>query len=122
VRVQNEIAIDVLQEAQSIVNAQRFVPLSPAEFDADGSACLCAAGILAKAGLQVLRGESEAKIFEIEVARTKNSNLLHSTFASLGWPAELCTDMVRENDATDSTLRKDVIRLRLSELGGSSSS
>ena len=113
---QNMIPVDVLREAQSIVRSQLFVPLSPAEFSTDGGVCLCSAAILAKAGLQAFEGEDEAKNFETALAQTKCQDLLFAAFESLGWPVTLCTDMIKENDATDSSRRKQVISSRLQVL------
>lgn len=110
---QNTIPVEVLREANSILRSQLFVPLSPAELIADGSVCLCAAGVLAKAGLRVFEGENKARNFETALAQTKNEKLLFDVFESFGWPVTLCADMRAENDATDSSQRMRVISSRL---------
>jgi hypothetical protein len=110
--------MDVLREAEAILISQHFVPESPAEFDANGRVCLCAAGILAKAGLLLADNDGRINNFELDLARTKSRDLLFSAFDSLGWSATLCADMIRENDATDSARRKEVIHARLRTLQG----
>jgi hypothetical protein len=112
----NGLTVDVLKQATDILNAQPFIPLSPADLDGTGSACLCAAGILAKAGLLVAGSKDQASHLEFDLVRTKRRELLFSAFASLGWSAALCAEMVKENDATDSPRRKAVIAARLRSL------
>jgi hypothetical protein len=112
----NGLTINVLNEATGILSAQPFVPLSPADLDEDGNVCLCAAGILAKAGLLAAGRKDQASHFEFESARTKRRELLFSAFASLGWSSTLCAEMVKENDATGSSRRKEVVAARLRSL------
>jgi len=112
----NELTIDVLKEATGILSAQPFVPLSPADLDDNGNVCLCAAGLLAKAGLLVAGRKEQAIHFEFDLAQTKRRELLFSAFASLGWSTMLCAEMIKENDLTDSSRRREIVAARLRSL------
>jgi hypothetical protein len=114
--IEEKVDVDVLERAEAILTGQSFVPLSPAGYDPSGQVCLCAAGILAKAGLQILRSAGKAEQFEAEVARTRDKGLLYSAFETLGWSAELCREMVTKNDIAAPEFRPTIVRSCLRRL------
>lgn len=107
---------DSICMAKSMLASQSFVPLSPASRDESGHVCLCAAGILASAGLQVHVSSREALDFGAELAETGNKDLLFRAFEQLGWPGTLCLDMVDRNDASAPEQRREVVRSLLQSL------
>jgi hypothetical protein len=115
-QILDKIGADVVKRASVILTNQSFVPVSPADYDEKGRVCLCAAGILAKAGLEILQSATRAEQFEGDVARTGDKDLLYSAFETLGWSAHLCREMVNKNDMTAPELRPTIIQSRLWEL------
>ena len=112
----DKVGADVVERAGAILTDQSFVPVSPADYDRNGRVCLCAAGILAKAGLQVLQSTAKAEQFETDLTRTRDKGLLYSAFETLGWSAQLCREMVNKTDITAPELRPTIIQSRLWEL------
>ncbi len=115
-QVEEKVDAEVVEKAGAILTEQSYVPVSPADYDKDGKVCLCAAGILAKAGLHVFHGAARAEQFEAELVRTGDTSLLDSTFETLGWSAQLCRDLRTRNDITVPAFRPTIIRSLLREL------
>src|SRR5258708_14769092 len=99
-QIEEKVNINVIERAGAILSEQSLVPVSHADYDGNGQVCLCAAGILAKAGLQVLHSTTKAERFEVELANTRDKGLLYSAFEAFGWSAQLCREMVTKNDIT----------------------
>jgi hypothetical protein len=109
-KIEERIDPRVAERVEAIVSEQSFVPVSPADYDQNGKTCLCAAGILAKAGLQVLHGMEKGEKFEAELANTKDRGLVYSVFETLGWSSQFCNELMTTNDITAQTQRPDMIR------------
>lgn len=112
----NRIDCDSIRTAQDLLDSQSFVPLSPADRDGSGSICLCAAALLASAGLRVNISREEALQFDTELADTRDKNLIYGTFAQLGWSADLCRTMVDRNDASTPEQRRETVHSLLQDL------
>ena len=115
-QIQGKLDANVLKKAEAILGEQSLIPVSPVDYDRKGELCLCAAALLANAGLHVLKNTAMADEFRIELARTKKREVVYSAFEALGWPPQLCAEMMKENDATAPALRPIAIRSRLREL------
>jgi hypothetical protein len=98
-----------VKTAIALLKSQNFVPLSPADRDESGRICLCAAGLLASAGLRVNLSSQRALRFDTALAETRDKNLIYNAFAELGWGASLCRDMVERNDTSLPEHRTKVV-------------
>jgi hypothetical protein len=88
---------------------QQIAPKSPCAFTANGDLALCAAAMLAWAGLTVRHGAAEAQQFEKRLAASGSKSLLEDTFQRLGWSAEQCRRVLEFNDSAAAPERKPKI-------------
>lgn len=107
---------EIVDFARQLLKNQSFVPDSPAAIDDKGRLCLCAAGLLARAGLLLEHPDEECDALWSEAARTKDKAILFSSFARLGWSTELCQLKITENDSSDPSIRRDVVDRALAAL------
>lgn len=105
-----------LGAAECMLLAQKFVPTSPAEFDGAGDICLCAAGILARAGLSCRFSDAEADRFSRECVTHRTKGPLFTAFNRLGWPSQLCAEMIKANDEAKSETRARIVCHQLEAL------
>jgi len=103
------IGNDILELANTILRAQVIIPKSPASYDEHGNACLCAAGIRAKARLQITNSASIADIYAVHLADTQNKELFFDAFASLNWSQTQCGEIISKNDQADSAQRRTAV-------------
>lgn len=108
----------VVVRALQMLDEQRFVPNSPASYDALGNPCLCAAGILARAGLELATSERDAMEFAHALAQTKDARLLYASFSNLGWSAATCGEVVGGNDNAKPAVRKQVVAQIFRDVSG----
>ncbi len=102
--------------ALEILDRQKTVPQSPAAYDDGGHLCLCAAGILANAGLMMTRPLEDVDVYWSDIALTKNKSRLFEAFRLLGWSSELCKEVISENDRSDPSVRRAVVAARFANL------
>ena len=110
---------------RSIVNAaieyaarQGGLANSPVEVRQSSEVMLCAASVIAYAGLKHKYGKDRAESFAHALASGTGKHTVEATFAELGWPVALCTQVMIDNDGTDPESRVGWFRTRL--LNGSS--
>ncbi|SRR6266478_1103319 len=116
----NGIDAPTINFALELLRKQTFVPKSPAAYDEQGKLCLCAAGILARAGLNEVLTPYDAELFWGDIAVTADKSRLFQAFHLLGWSSELCQDIISENDRSDPALRRPVVEQKIASLGNAS--
>jgi hypothetical protein len=114
--MEGRVDINSVRTAGALLASQSFVPLSPATRDDSGRVCLCAAAMLASAGLRTKVSLRKAQEFDMELAETKSKDLVYHTFERLGWPAELCREMMDRNDTSATERRREVVASLLQNL------
>ena len=115
-QIQNEIDPQSLRTARTLLASQSFVPMSPATLDEAGRPCLCAAALLASAGLRDKVSPFRAHKFESELATTKEKRLVYDAYAELGWSRALCNEMMDRNDAAAPEVRKQTVACLFEDL------
>jgi len=99
----------VFSQSLELYFKQRLSPLSPGQLDENGTPQLCAAAMLAYAGLLNEYGLQKADEFSKIVCVAQDSNLIFETFDKLGWDKKLCSDALVTNDTRHTLYRKDEV-------------
>ena len=116
-RITDGINQRIVDVALNILNEQSVVPQSPAIYDEQGKLCLCAAGILAKAGLMVVRPLEANDAYWSDTVLTQDKSRLFEIFGLLGWDSMQCRNLIAENDAADPADRRMTVAKRMAGLG-----
>jgi hypothetical protein len=110
------IAPKVLDQARGMALSQSYFPVSPAARDAEGKLCLCAAALMAAAGLREFASHEAAGAFASDLERRRDKQAMFDVFQQLQWPAELCAAMVKRNDASAERDRTAVFLAMLEQV------
>ena len=99
----------VLIRAMDIYSGQPESPKSPGTVDGEGRVSLCAAAVVAAAGVEMRNGAVSRQRFESAVVSSPSKEVLFETFEMLGWSAGVCAKTVLFNDACPEALRREAV-------------
>lgn len=91
--------------AQDKALQQGALGVSPCDIDENGHLRLCAASVLAYAGIQCANGADAARCFETLLVKDPKKDLVIFAFDELGWSRQMCQEHMIVNDSTPPGMR-----------------